>query len=563
MKRLPDQSAGNPARAAFAARAMQKPLRAMKREIAGVRRNDDIECVHRMRVASRRLRNALDLFSDELPVEARDRWRKRLKGVTQSLGAARDLDVQIAFLRQYLDQLGDSRAKDRPGVEHVLATLTTRRDTAQVDVLDALDRLESSGTLNALADWLKEQPEAAARRTAGADDLRAEADRAARRRVADLFEYDSYVERPDAVKKLHAMRIAAKHLRYTLEVYAPLYIDGLTTRIQWMRQLQDWLGEIHDCDVWQVELRRMMKKPTMNAPSSDDPSSALKPLTAGMEHLRQNRKKHRAAVYEAFRVAWRQAANTDYWSEFNLSFTNNHKAPLNAETDPQPDDGATLRQGCKESGDDASSERTDHTGRTAGDWNADVRLRPALKLARSCKYEVGHTHQVAKLALRLFDRLARLHELDGERRFWLAAASLLHDIGWIEGRAGHHKTAMRLIQGSRFLPWDQRLRRIIGLIARFHRKAVPDVSGGPFDELSAADRDDVLKLAALLRIADALDYTHGQIVDDVACRVTRKRICIGCITTGPADIECDRAVEKGDLAVRVYDREIEVTWRLR
>jgi CHAD domain-containing protein len=514
-------------RAAFAARALDKPLRSMQRESDGVRQNEDIECVHRMRVASRRLRNAFDLFADELPAAARRPWQKRLQGVTKALGAARDLDVQLAFLQEYMNARIGARAKDRPGLEHVRATLTARRAAAQQDVLKALDRLKASDVLRGLAGWVQKHRRGRDGRIACADKLRVEAGRAVRQRLGALLAYAPYVEEPKAAKELHALRIAAKHLRYTLEAYAPLYADALKAQIQWGRQLQDWLGEIHDCDVWQEELGALLQ-------GLDQPRARL---AAGIQHLRHERSERRQAVYEEFRAAWRNAAATGYWDEFRAPFA----------VDPAESVVLGTADDCH--GQDG--------------FGSDSRLQPVFELARACRYERAHTHQVTRLARRLFEQLAKLHGLDDERRFWLTCASLLHDIGWIEGRAGHHKAALRLILESPRLPWDERQRRMVGLVARYHRKALPSESHAHFRALSAADQADVRKLAAILRLADALDYSHACVVADVACRVTAKRISLRCATKRSADVECVRATEKGDLAAQVFGREINVTWRLR
>ena len=560
MRRAVAQSPARLARARFAAQVMRKPLRAMKRELAGVRQNEDIECVHRMRVASRRLRNALGLFGDELPVTARERRQKRLKGVTKSLGAARDLDVQIAFLKEYLHGLGTSCQEDRPGIEYVLATLTARREAAQAEVMKALDRLTSSRVLAWLADWAHAQAGDDERPT-DTDELRAEAGGTVLRRLEDLLAFEPYVEQPEAVKELHAMRIAAKRLRYTLEAYAPLYADGLAPQIQWSRQLQDWLGEIHDCDVWQVELDRLADELAARAPRRGRQEPAPARLRPGIAHLRRERAERRAAVYEEFRSAWRQAGETGYWDEFRRPFGTSRVESWRARLRRRPARAApTLARGAAQD-EGARSGPVGRGARAAGAFGVEERLQPVFELARSCRYEVEHTHHVTRLALDLFGQLAKLHGLGDEHRFWLTSAGLLHDIGWIEGRAGHHKTALRLIADSPRLPWDDRLRRIIGLVARYHRKALPRSDDEHYADLSVRDREAVRKLAAILRIADALDYSHARIVEEVVCRVTAKRISIRCLATRAEDVECARAVEKGDLAARVFDREVIATWR--
>ena len=127
------------------------------------------------------------------------------------------------------------------------------------------------------------------------------------------------------------------------------------------------------------------------------------------------------------------------------------------------------------------------------------------------------------LALRLFDELQPLHGLGATERFWLHCAGLLHDIGWIEGRKGHHKTALRMILTTPDLPFERREREIIGCVARYHRRGLPTLKHEAFAALSAPDQRVVRRLAAILRVADGLDRTHQGIVKDVTCAIGRNR----------------------------------------
>ncbi len=194
------------------------------------------------------------------------------------------------------------------------------------------------------------------------------------------------------------------------------------------------------------------------------------------------------------------------------------------------------------------------------DPQRDPRLAPVFQLARACAYEAGHAHQVTRIALRLFDELTELHGLGEEDRFRLAAAGLLHDIGWVEGQKGHHKTALRYIITSAGLPWDRRHRRIIGCIARYHRKSLPKISHEHFGALDEADRQIVVKLAALLRLADGMDRTHTNIVREVGCATTDGGVMVRVETNGRAAAERAVAQKKSDLFERVYQHPIRLEW---
>jgi exopolyphosphatase/guanosine-5'-triphosphate,3'-diphosphate pyrophosphatase len=192
----------------------------------------------------------------------------------------------------------------------------------------------------------------------------------------------------------------------------------------------------------------------------------------------------------------------------------------------------------------------------------DSRLQAVLQLAQDCEYEVGHTHQVTRLALHLFDELEPLHGLGAEERFWLHCGALLHDIGLIKGARRHHKTALRIILDTPLLPFDARERLIVGSIARYHRKALPQETHAHFAALDPADQDSVSILAALLRVADGLDYTHQSLVDDLSCETSPQQIIVHCEVRRAAEVERQRALYKGNLLEQVSGRELVVEWHL-
>ncbi len=121
----------------YGAANLIRQVQAFNQEIEGVRLAQDIECLHRMRVASRRLRTALAVFEVCLPAKRVARWQKDLRKITQALGAARDTDVQIALLEQFYRELPDPIYQ--PGVRRLLLRLRQRREKLQGKVLLNLD----------------------------------------------------------------------------------------------------------------------------------------------------------------------------------------------------------------------------------------------------------------------------------------------------------------------------------------------------------------------------------------------------------------------------------------
>lgn len=139
-----------------------------------------------------------------------------------------------------------------------------------------------------------------------------------------------------------------------------------------------------------------------------------------------------------------------------------------------------------------------------------------LEFARVCSYEPEHSHQVANLAVSIFDALSDYHDLGEEERFLLQCAGILHDIGWMEGRKAHHKTAMRLIMQNDALGLGRKRRTIVALVARYHRKAEPTGKHPHYGELGKKKRSKVRLLSGILRVADALDRSHMSLVSNVS-----------------------------------------------
>ncbi len=518
------------ARRVLAARALHAPLGALAAQIEGVRAAREVEAVHKTRVASRRIRNALDLFFDALPPTERPRWLRRIRRVTRALGVARDLDVQLLYLDEFA--AGPHPPDVRRGLALLSGALAARRRRQQKDVRKAMDRLEADAAWRGLRRWARQHAPPGDAPPAAPAALRAEAARAVHARLADVLAFARYVPRPRCVAPLHAMRIAAKHLRYTVEVYAPLYPRGLDRLLRWGRWLQDTLGALHDCDVWQAELPTLRRR-ALRATDADRATRTA--LARAVAAVRADRAARRRALHAEL-VAWWSA----HGDEAARRLFRRAVGPPPPAPPPRPARRVPVPPPF--------------------DVGGDPLWAPALSLARACRYEAAHTHHVTYLALRLFDELAPLHGLGPRARTWLGWAGLLHDIGWVRGRAGHHKTAARLIAAAPQLPWPPRIRRIVATIARYHRRALPRLEHTAYGALPAADRRTVAVLAALLRLADGLDYAHQGLVRDVRARISSTRISVLCSGRGPAAADLARGREKSDLARRVFGREVVVRW---
>jgi exopolyphosphatase/pppGpp-phosphohydrolase len=174
------------------------------------------------------------------------------------------------------------------------------------------------------------------------------------------------------------------------------------------------------------------------------------------------------------------------------------------------------------------------------------------QLAFTCLEDLGHTNQVTRLALMLFDELGDLHHLAETDRIWLEYGAMLHDIGWVNGQKGHHKQSLAMILESKILPFNHKEKLIIGSIARYHRKSLPAMDHDHYAELKQSDREMVSRLAALLRNADGLDYTHTNLISRIHAEIRPGKVHLFCQVSHSARIEFAQAQKKSDLFELVF-----------
>ncbi len=176
--------------------------------------------------------------------------------------------------------------------------------------------------------------------------------------------------------------------------------------------------------------------------------------------------------------------------------------------------------------------------------------------------EPEHVLQVARLALRLFDDLAGWHGLGRRERVLLEGAACLHDIGWTVARSGlrHHKESARLIREQRWRCFVPREVETLALVARYHRKTPPRPAHRAFARLNPLDQSRVATLAALLRVADALDRRHIQVVRDVRAALDDKRLTVRIDAPQAVAVEMDAGRRKSDLLRKLTGRAVEFEW---
>ena len=239
-----------------AQRTLQQRLSAVENvlAIAMHRAEDDEECVHQLRVASRRADAALKIFESFVKAKPLRKARKALKRIRRAAGAARAHDVQLHLLHELaapegqddqsrnavLRELMDARQRDRGDGLRLI------RSAAEEYNPRKLARLQES-LLKSLTNIDLDQEQNAAGVTAAMPFASMARARLAQftadvRQAAERVKGETDVPYAD----LHALRIRVKRLRYAMEVFAACYADGLKEEYRRIETMQDDLGEIND-----------------------------------------------------------------------------------------------------------------------------------------------------------------------------------------------------------------------------------------------------------------------------------------------------------------------------
>ncbi len=216
----------------------------------GARLGENPEAVHRMRVATRRLRAAISLFQDFLPEQARA-LRRELRWVGRALGAVRDCDVQMQRVQTWQQQ--DSPL--RSAAEVWRAALEHQREQARAHLLRALNSLRYQRLVEDFTHLLRDPSH-----------MPPAAQHLARREMPALLlkQYARVREEGDTIgpdspaEDYHALRIQCKRLRYALECCQPLYDRVIARFVERLVDLQDALGEQQDACVAIQQLRMLL-----------------------------------------------------------------------------------------------------------------------------------------------------------------------------------------------------------------------------------------------------------------------------------------------------------------
>ena len=297
----------------------------------------------------------------------------------------------------------------------------------------------------------------------------------------------------------HRLRIGLKRFRYIVENFLPEQHAAWSDDL---KELQDLLGEVHDLDVlWATALQ-------VNAfPDADSRSKW---------HARINEERTRRV--EKYRG--KMMGKSSLWHVWRAEL------PVGKQIE-----SAALNR---------------------------------LKLwASFLDPDFKHSVHVARLALQLYDGLPAsgvpTDSGPGDERSILQVAALLHDVGRSKDEKGHHKATYNLIR--RLTPplgWSAEKMRWVGIVARYHRGALPRVGQKTIVGLSQAQREGVLRLAGILRLANAFDSERNGRIQRLEVREHNGFLEIAAQGYSPRDSMAENVAAARHLLETVYRRPVMV-----
>ena len=328
----------------LACQYLRKQLDALIKEVHGVRVNEDIEPVHQARVASRRMRAALNMFGDCFDAKKVGQWQKRIRKVTKGLGAARDLDVQIVFLEQFLAGLDAKDRRYRPGVKRLCLRLRQQRDVVQPKVLKTLDALEKGNAMAEMHGELEKTLFLLRHRAVSVQSPYVLAQAAAyiqgcRR---ELLAHEQTLADPQDTAGHHQLRIAAKRLRYTMEICDAAYDGKLSPIIKAVKRVQSLLGDIHDCDVWAADVEAFMEAERARTVAYFGHYRPFNRFKPGLQLLVDERLRCRDETFARLVEHWTILSEEHVWDRLAAVLRPGPEVPAQPDMEPedQPTDGS-------------------------------------------------------------------------------------------------------------------------------------------------------------------------------------------------------------------------------
>ncbi|MGB6222270.1 hypothetical protein [Haloferula sp.] len=183
-------------------------------------------------------------------------------------------------------------------------------------------------------------------------------------------------------------------------------------------------------------------------------------------------------------------------------------------------------------------------------------LRSARILASRYQSDPRHGEHVSRISLHLFHELQDLHGMRPHDAMLLHVAGILHEVGTFISPRAHHKHSEYIILNSEIFGLDRQDVTTVALVSRYHRHSGPKTDHPKYNELGTADRIRVSMLAAILRVADALERTHDQRVHEIVVTRRERRLHLNLPGLSNTAVERLAMQSKADLFEQVFGLEV-------
>jgi len=396
----------------------------------------DADAVHDLRVAIRRCRSLADGLMAMDPDPSWKQMKKAGKKVFQALGGLRDMHV----MQYWIEKLSNA---DDPVAIKLLAHVRAREVECKQEALKELQQFDRKQWRQ----WSRTLPRRAVRVRPGSIVFK----HLALEKWTAAYDLHKRALHTRSQTAFHELRIGIKRLRYTVENFLP------REHAAWgadLKDLQDFLGEVHDLDVlWNTAVH-----------------IAAFPDLESRGRWRQRLTEERSKRLDRYRE--KMVGKQSLWRVWRAQL---------------PSSGSELRAA------------------------AIARLRI---WASYLDPDFLHSQRVAHLSLSLYDGLKQAgliaQNAEHDSRAVLHAAALLHDVGKAKGDKAHHKDSFKMVRNlTPPLGWNARELQLAAVVARYHRGALPRPRKKSVQLLELPDRRVVLQLAGVLRLANSLDTRNG------------------------------------------------------
>jgi len=201
---------------------------------------------------------------------------------------------------------------------------------------------------------------------------------------------------------------------------------------------------------------------------------------------------------------------------------------------------------------------------SGGSWTPEFErqvVSSALETGAKYRFDRGHAERVADYARVIFDALEPEHHLGQKHRLILTVAALLHETGEFVSNRSHHKHSQYLILNSDIFGLGSRDLVVTALVARYHRQSPPKPTHELYVSLSRQERVVVAKLAAILRVADALTTRPGGRGGALRVGIAPGEVNLALEDAGDLTLQQHRLRQKGNMFEQVYGMRVGIRGR--